>query len=75
MKSNIGRLARLMASHGVMWHNADPEIESSTQLNYGAIMRHHMPHHIHVDGINGRTDLYLVLMCENVLWCVTLLKV
>ena len=26
------------------------DLESSTQLNYGAV---NMPHHIHIDGING----------------------
>ena len=41
----------LMASHGVICCGTD--LESSTQLNSGTIMRHHMVHHIHVHRING----------------------
>ena len=68
-----GLLTLLTASHSVMCSSAD--FESSTQLNSCAVMRHHMPHHIHVDGINGSTALHRLVMCENVLWCVTLSKV
>ena len=48
-----------------MRHSAD--LESSTHLNSVAIMRHHMPHHVHVNGINGSAALYRLLKCENML--------
>ena len=42
-----GPFTDLTASHGVMRCSADRD--RSTQLNSGI----HMPHHVHVDGING----------------------
>ena len=41
------------------------DLENSTQLTSGAIMRCHMPHHVHVDGINGSTGLCQLLTSEN----------
>ena len=46
-----GLLGHLAALQGVKHGSVD--LESSTQLNSGAIIRHDMPHHVHVDGING----------------------
>ena len=56
-----------MASHSVMRCSGDLE----TELNSGVVMRHHVPHHIHVDGIHGSIGLHWLLSCEKVLQCVT----
>ena len=62
---NKGLFTLLTASHGgVMRHSAG--LESSTQLNSNAITHHHMPHHVHVDGING-TPAADVWKCTSVL--------
>ena len=46
-----GPFTLLTASHRVKLHSAD--LESSTKLKSGTVMRLHIPHHVHVDGING----------------------
>ena len=63
----------LTASHRMTHHRAD--LESSTQLSSGAIMRCHMPHLVHIHRINGSTALRRLMMCENVLWYITPSKV
>ena len=56
----------------VIHHSAD--LECSTQLTSGKRPCHHAPHHIYADGINGSAALCWPLICEKVLWHVTLLK-
>ena len=56
-----------MVSHCIMHHNAD--LESSTQLNSGTVMGHHMSYYNHSDGINGMyTSCWCMKMCYGV-WC------
>ena len=47
------------------WHHV---LQCWPYWNCGALMRSYMPHHIHVDGINGSAELHRLLMCANVLW-------
>ena len=39
------------------------DLSSSTQLNSGTVMPHHMPHHIYVDA--AYMMIHRLLMCEN----------
>ena len=58
----------LTALHCFMRRSTD--LESSTWWNSGAVICCHMPHHVHIDGINGSSGLRQLLTCQNVLQCV-----
>ena len=62
-----------MASHGIIRRSTD--LESSTQVTSDAVLLRNIPHHVHVDGINGSAELHQLLTYANVLWHVTLSKV